>query len=230
MAIVKPRICAVITTNELISVKTVEPLVDLYEVRIDLIGDGWRRMVKHLEKPWIACNRAANEGGMWAGNEETRLQELLEAVTLGASIVDIELETENLDQITKACEKAKVKRLISHHDLERTPPSSRLRAIVQREIDAGGDICKLVTTAGSFADSVSLLQLFSEFPKVKMVAFAMGPLGVASRILCPLVGGDFTYAAVNTGMESAAGQLTVDDLTMIYGMLRDDKKPDNRKD
>jgi 3-dehydroquinate dehydratase len=47
----------------------------------------------------------------------------------------------------------------------------------------------------------------------------MGPLGFASRILCPLFGGDFTYASIEAGKESASGQITAGDLRKIYGMV-----------
>jgi 3-dehydroquinate dehydratase len=52
-----------------------------------------------------------------------------------------------------------------------------------------------------------------------MVSFAMGPLGLASRVLCPLIGGYFTYASLGEGKESAPGQLTVDQLKGIYRMM-----------
>ena len=95
----KPRICAVVVNNNLEAVKEVEPLVDLFEVRIDLIGDGWQELVKQVNKPWIACNRSANEGGQWQGNEARRIEKLLEAIELGAGIVDVELGTKNLEKI-----------------------------------------------------------------------------------------------------------------------------------
>ncbi len=56
-----------------------------------------------------------------------------------------------------------------------------------------------------------------------MVAFAMGPLGAASRILCPLAGGDFAYASIGGGRESAPGQIAARDLRKIYGMLRNER-------
>ena len=87
----RPRICAVIVSNDLEAVKGVESLVDLFEARIDLIGGGWQELVKQLNKPWIACNRCTEEGGSWQGNESERRKELLSAIELGASIIDIEL-------------------------------------------------------------------------------------------------------------------------------------------
>ena len=75
----KPRICAVIVNNDPEAVKEVEPLVDLLEARIDLIGDGWQELVKQFKKPWIACNRSADEGGKWQGNEARRVEKLLDS-------------------------------------------------------------------------------------------------------------------------------------------------------
>jgi 3-dehydroquinate dehydratase len=63
------------------------------------------------------------------------------------------------------------------------------------------------------------LQLIQEFPNIKIVAFAMRPLGFMSRILCPLVGGEFTYAAIEKGEESAQGQMTVSEMRRIYKMI-----------
>ena len=61
----RPKICASLVNDDLEAVKKVEPLCDLFELRIDLIGDGWREVAKNLSKPWSACNRRAEEGGGW---------------------------------------------------------------------------------------------------------------------------------------------------------------------
>jgi len=90
------RICAVIVNKDLAAIKNIEPLADLFEVRIDLIGDGWQELTKQLNRPWIACNRKADEGGRWAKDEAKRIDELLKATELGADMVDIELRTTNL--------------------------------------------------------------------------------------------------------------------------------------
>ncbi len=217
----RPRICATIVNSDLEAIKGVEPLVELFEVRLDLIGDGWQQLAKQLEKPWIACNRSADEGGSWQGSEAKRREELLTAVELGADIIDIELVTGNLKEIVPLI-KRRAKCLLSLHDFEGTPSLDRMREIVRRELEAGADICKVVTTAQKFEDNLAVLQLISEFPKARVVSFAMGPLGFASRILCPLVGGDFVYASIEKGKESAAGQITVGDLRKIYGMVGDE--------
>jgi 3-dehydroquinate dehydratase type I len=215
----KPRICAVVVDNDLKAVKEIEPLVDLFEVRIDIIGDGWQESVKQLQKPWIATNRTIDEGGKWEGNEARRIERLLQAIELGAGMVDVEFRTKNLTNIVPLV-KRRVKCILSFHDIEKTPPLEELRAIVKSQIKAGADICKIVTTAREFEDNLAVLQLISEFTtESKMVAFAMGQMGQVSRLLGPLVGADFTYASIAKGKESAPGQMTVKDLIKIYEMI-----------
>jgi len=214
----RPRICAVIVDNDLEAVNEITPLVDLFEVRIDLIGDGWQELAKQLNKPWIACNRRADEGGRWEKGEERRIEELLKAMGLGADIIDIELRTSNLEEVIPMIGK-RAKCLLSCHDLEKTPSLNRMREMIQRQLRAGADICKMVTTAQSLDDNLTVLQLINEFPETRIVSFAMGPLGFVSRVLCPLVGGDFTYASTKIGKESASGQIAVRDLRKLYEMM-----------
>ena len=216
----KPKICVAIVNNDPEAVKEVEPLVDLFEVRIDLIGDGWQELVKQFKKPWIACNRIADEGGGWQGNEARRIEKLLEAIELGADIVDVELRTRNLAKIVQLI-KRRTKCLLSFHDLQKTPLLDEMKETVRRQLKAGADVCKIVTTAQGFEDNLTILHLISEFPDVRLISFAMGPLGYMSRVLCPLVGGDFTYASIEKGKESAEGQITIRELIKIYEMVRE---------
>ena len=214
----KPKICAAIVNDDLEAVRGVEPFVDLFEVRIDLIGDGWQELVTQFKKPWIACNRRVDEGGRWQGDEVRRVEKLLKAIELGADIIDLELRTTNLKEAMELIgERAQC--LLSFHELERTPPLNSLRELIHRQLEAGADVCKVVTTAQRSEDNLTVLQLIAEFPKTRIVSLAMGPLGFASRVLCPLVGGDFTYASIEPGKESASGQITVRELRKLYEMV-----------
>jgi 3-dehydroquinate dehydratase-1 len=77
-----------------------------------------------------------------------------------------------------------------------------------------------VTFANKDEDNFTVLRLIPQFPGKRVIAFAMGEKGLASRILCPIIGGDFTYAAIEKGAESAEGQLTVEELHQIYRMVQ----------
>ena len=214
----KVTLCASITTTDIAAVKKIEPIVDLFEVRIDLIGDSWTEVARQLKKPWIACNRMVEEGGKWEGNEARRIERLLQAVELGAKIVDIEYNAKNVENIIRLIKK-RADCLLSFHDFQKTPPLDMLKQIVSKEIKAGADICKVVTTAQTFEGNLAVMRLFSEFPGTKIVAFAMGTQGFISRVMAPLIGAYFTYGAVQKGVESAPGQLPVSDMMAVYEMV-----------
>lgn len=213
-----PRLCAAVTNKDTKAIKKVAPLVDLFEVRIDLIGRGWQDVAAGLSKPWIACNRKKEEGGRWKGSETARLDELLKAIGVGASIIDIELSTPGVTGMVEEI-KGDAECLISYHNFKNTPPLAKMKEIVQKQQAAGADICKVVTTARGLQDNSTVLRLIKELPGLKVVSLAMGPLGQISRVLCPLVGGYFTYASVAEGKESAAGQLTAGELRKICNLL-----------
>lgn len=215
----KPKICAVLVSADRGLARQVEPLADLLEVRIDLIGPGWRRLVKGLTKPWIACNRIASEGGSWQSSEEDRINELLGAAGLGAGMIDIELASAGLEAAVSRI-KGRAECLLSYHNFSETPPLESLTNIMRRQLAAGADICKVVTTARRFEDNLTTLRLINELPQARVVSFAMGAQGVLSRVLGPLAGAEFTYASVETGRESASGQLAAADLKRIYESLK----------
>lgn len=215
----KPSICASIVNKDIEAIAVVEPLVDLFEVRIDLIGEGWDEIARLLQKPWVACNRIASEGGNWQDSEARRKEELLKAIRLGASIIDIELSAPNLGNFIPLIKK-EARCLLSFHDRGQTPPLGSLKNIIKRQLAAGADICKLVTTAVNAEDNLTILRLIAQFPQTKIIAFSMGPLGIPSRILCPLAGGLLTYASLKEGSESAPGQLSVKGLSDLYELVK----------
>ena len=214
-----PRICAVITTAEATATPELWAGADLVEIRIDMIGKGWENTIRALKTPWIATNRLKAEGGGWEGTEEARRAELLKALSMGAAIIDIELAAPDLEEIVPLIKK-KARCMISHHDMKRTPPRPELRRIINDELSAGADICKLVTVARAFNDNAVVLGIINEFKPADVIAFCMGPRGQTSRILSPLSGGAFTYAALTESETSASGQLTISQLQDIFGALR----------
>jgi 3-dehydroquinate dehydratase I len=215
----KPRICTSIVEKDLEAIKEIEPDVDLFEVRLDLLGPDWNELVKYLTKPWIACNRSPGEGGQGNPDEVKRVKELLWAAETGAFIVDIEYNTKNLAEIVPLI-KSRAQCLISFHDMVETPSYNTLVGITESQIRAGADICKIVTTAQIFEDNYTVLKLVSKFPETKIVSFAMGEAGRISRVLSPLAGGYFTYACLASGRESAIGQIPIRELKAIYSYLQ----------
>jgi len=200
-------------------VSSLEPLIDYWEVRLDLIGPEWPAVVSKLHKPWIACNRRPEEGGRGRQDENSRLNQLIEALDYGPAMADIELNTPGLMEIVPVI-KARTSCLISYHDFEKTPDYSELNGLLRREQQAGADICKIVTTAESVSDNLALLKLIKANRTVRLVAFAMGVEGRLSRVLSPLAGAYFTFASLQSGKESASGQIAVAELRELYNQLK----------
>jgi 3-dehydroquinate dehydratase type I len=183
-----------------------------------MLGSCWRKVINDLRVQWIACNRKVDEGGLWGGDEYSRVMELFKAVELGASFVDIELSTADVKSVVSRLKRCGVKVIISKHITTHTPSLDELRVIVNQMINLGADVWKVVTKANDIRDNLVVLQLIKEF-KVPGISLAMGDLGVISRVLSPLVGGFLTYASISKGSESAPGQLTVYELKSIYKLL-----------
>jgi len=214
----KAKICVVITKNDPRILKNAllyKP--DLIELRIDMIGSGWEKLAHECDLPWIATNRKKDQGGLWRWDERERIKQLKKAIELGASIVDVELTTKNFEKIVDLIKKSRSKCLISYHNFRRTPNFLALKKIVKKQIDAGADIWKVVTTAKKFEDNATTLQLIQEF-NTPGISFAMGNLGLLSRVLCPLVGGSFTYATAEK-VKSGLGQISIEELRKIYKLV-----------
>ena len=94
-----------------------------------------------------------------------------------------------------------------------------LAAMVHRQLAAGADICKVVTTATGIDDNLAIIRLPSLFPWASVIALAMGTAGALSRVLSPLAGGYLTYASIGRGSASAPGQLSIEAMRSIYRTL-----------
>jgi len=214
----KPTICAVVMSDDTEAIKRAELLADMLELRMDLVGSGWQKLARHLHKPWIATIRDSAHRGKFTGSQEERVTELMQAVELGASTIDVEIDCPALGDLVKSV-KGRARCLISYHNWDITPPLEELSGIAQRQLAAGADICKVVTMANSVNDNLSVLKLPGLFPGIDIISFAMGPVGALSRVLSPLAGGYLTYASIDEAGGSAPGQMSVEALRKIYRMI-----------
>jgi len=214
----KPKICAVVINDDTEAARRAEILVDMLELRMDLVGGGWPEMAKHLHKPWIATMRDRAHRGKFSGSEQERVDELMRAVKLGAYAIDIELDCPALGDLVKGI-KNRARCLVSYHNWDSTPSLEQLSGTVHLQLAAGADICKVVTMANSVYDNLEVLKLPGLFPWVDIISFAMGPVGALSRVLSPLAGGYLTYASMDESGGSAPGQMSIEALHKIYRMI-----------
>lgn len=192
---------------------------DFIEVRLD-----YMERVKDLGKlrsitelPMIATNRPKGEGGRFKGSEKKRIGDLLSACETGFDYVDLELTaSESIEQIRDLGARV----ILSHHNFSDTPSLIRLNDILDEMMKHRPDICKIVGTAGTVGDNLTYLELIRRSKrKTGIVSFGMGEAGLLSRILSPLIGGEYTYASTREGEETAQGQLPIGMMRDLYEML-----------
>ena len=210
------------------------PWADLFEVRADYVSDlDVGALLRARSKPILFTLRSDAEGGRFPERDSrARRRLLLEAVERGVDLVDVEARA-GFDDVVAAKKGRGL--VLSWHDMEGTPDD--LDSIYERMAAEGPDVVKISVTARSVRDLGRLLALAArhaadEAPQ--LVAIAMGPLGVASRILGGRYNAPFGFASSASGRGTAPGQLTAPVLvdsyrvrsigrdTRVYGLLGSD--------
>ena len=200
-------VCVSIGEKTFAAIDSVLKRVDFAEIRLDLtsIDSDEIRLLFACGKPLIATCRQ----GVYGRNE--RLERLATAIRAGAAFVDVETEADDDFRATLAAlaKQHGCQIIISFHDFEKTPPVSELAETVERCRAQGADIVKLVTTASTAADSANVLSLYSLFPDLSLIAFAMGAKGLITRVACLSLGAPYTYAAISDEQTVANGQISL---------------------
>jgi 3-dehydroquinate dehydratase type I len=202
--------------------KAEDAQADLIEVRLDCLKDysALGEVAAHGKAPKIATCKLSGCGGKFSGTETEQLQLLLSAAKNGFEYVDIELTHPRLEEAVKELKLLNVKPIVSFHDFAETPSAEELDSVLEREIAGGTDVCKIVTTAKRIEDNLVLLDFtLTARNKAKIVCFAMGKLGRLSRLLSPLFGGYFTFASLERGSETAAGQMAIQEMRRAYDLF-----------
>ena len=158
------------------------------------------------------CRRHQNHG-KFNGSIEEQFAVLEAAVSNGAQAVDIEIETAEVAQERVNQFRGRAMVVVSYHNFEATPP---LDTVANRIMRVPADAFKIVTTARKPSDNVRVLAAARAFPKQKMIVLAMGELGFPTRVLSPVFGGTYSYAAPIFAEGTAAGQVCAGSLRHLY--------------
>jgi 3-dehydroquinate dehydratase / shikimate dehydrogenase len=175
------------------------------------------------------CRRTAN-GGKFSGSVAAEIEILSKAGAAGFHIVDVELES------AAAMKKGELQKLrdtgvaliISHHDFNATKD---LEGIYKRIVPFQPDFIKIVPTAKSLVDNVTLMRFIERMDDhSNIIGICMGDAGIISRVLGVRAGSAFTFAAASIGEETGPGQIAartlletyridqVDAATKVYGV------------
>ena len=177
-------------------------------------------VLRQAPLPVIATVRSLDHGGHFDGSQEEQLRLLLRAAAGGSSYVDWEFRREEglPDELASMRERV----ILSYHNFQETPPENILKSLFNEMAAIGSGAVKVVTLAQEMEDNISLLNLIGQGRKqgLEVVAFCLGSLGRISRVACLLVGGAFTYAALERGAEAAPGQFTLPEMHRLLEMLQ----------
>lgn len=192
-------------------------LADLVELRLDRVGhpgeDALRRFVRECPKPVIAAIHGPEAFGTFAGSVDERCETLLAAARAGARFVDVDWTLSlELGEVEPPCH-----RIVSRHALDGTPDDLAAFDEEVRAVLYEGDAVKLVAHARCTEDGLSMLRFLRE-ARGGLIAFSSGRAGSFTRLLAPVFGSPFTYAAParlpgGGALEpTAPGQVRVNDL------------------
>lgn len=229
------RICISITDDTTAAVVArmaeLRSVADLFEVRADFVRDlDLAALLRARERPILLTCRSDAEGGR-SGDAVSRRRTLAEAAALGFDLVDVEARS-GFDDVA-AAQRGKGL-VLSWHDFDGTPDD--LDAIYERVAALRPDVVKVVTRARGIADLGRVLAFARRHAGAAppLVTFAMGPEGVASRLLGGRFAAPFTFASPANGLEAAPGQIParvmaegyrvrqIGPATRVYGLLGND--------
>jgi len=233
------------------ALRTIEksaPQVDVLELRMDIIADGFlpqllacAKRASDRIKVIVTCRRpeemlmpsgAADAGRRKAVPKAAKMKLLKEAIVLGADFVDIELaEGEKAIQALHACrrrQKSATELIVSWHDVTRTPSIAGLKDIFRACEAMKPDIIKMVALAQKVEDNLKILSLipYTQSRHQKIIAMCMGDKGKLSRAMAPLLGSYLGFAVLSGGRASAPGQLSVSSMRRVRQLLTETDQPE----
>jgi 3-dehydroquinate dehydratase-1 len=199
---------------------------DLVELRADLFDDPRTDTVmaalgrlRRGTRPIILTVRHASEGGR--ALPEPERQSLYEAGLQLADAIDVEIASaESMASLVRRARDTGRLVILSAHFTQDTPPIGTLLGLVARAESLGAHVTKLVTTAVSRSCVRRLLEATLAAEPRPVATFAMGRLGVGSRVAFGMAGSLLTYGAV--GRPTAPGQLDVAELRALLERLYPD--------
>lgn len=206
---------------------------EMVELRLDQCNPSPEQLVQIAallgvrKCPWVATFRVS-DGHLKTWTDPERLVRLKQAIDLGATFVDIEIESDPdyRTTLTRYAQEKHCQVIISYHNFSETPVFTELQSLVEQALEMQADLVKLITTSIHPTDNAKLLRLY-ETPGIdpkRLIAFGMGTLGSPTRWQCLTKGAPFTYASAVAGAEAAPGQLTAKSIALaltpaLFGIM-----------
>ena len=225
-----------VTKNDIIEeAKTFDSIpVDVVEWRVDWFEnvfefDKVEEVLKELRDalgniPILMTFRTSKEGGEKAIEPEAYAELNIKAAQTGyVDFVDVEIFTgdEIVKKIIDGVHAEGVKVVASNHDFFKTPAKSDIIYRLRKMQDMGADIPKIAVMPQNKRDVLTLLSatevMVTDYADRPIITMSMAGTGVISRLCGEVFGSSMTFGAAKKA--SAPGQMGVDDLSTVLGLL-----------
>lgn len=176
------------------------------------------------EMPILFTFRTSKEGGEKAIETEAYVELNQNAAKTGLiDLVDVEAFTgdEAVKAVVETAHANGVKVIASNHDFHKTPAKEEIVSRLRKMQDLGADIPKIAVMPQNKKDVLTLLvateEMAREYADRPIITMSMSGTGAISRLCGEVFGSALTFGAV--GKVSAPGQMGIEDLTTVLGLL-----------
>lgn len=206
-------VCSETAAGLIAEIRRAAELADIVEIRFDCLLPGELTAAvsavsgTDLGKPMIATFRSPDQGGHGSASPAERV-EFWRNLPNGFEHCDVEQDV--APTVGKL-----PNRIVSFHDFSGVPENI---SSVYENLSSLGEIVKIAVRADDAADAIPLWKLIERASAdgKKLIPVAMGDAGKWTRILGLAHGAYLTYASLESGFETAPGQITATDLLGIY--------------
>ena len=227
VGVTREEILAAAETIKSTKADVVEWRVDWYEDIFDFAKtEETMKALREVlgETPILFTFRTSKEGGEKSIETETYVELNQNAAKTGlVDLVDVEAFTGD-DAVKAVVETAHangVKVIASNHDFHKTPAKDEIVSRLRKMQELGADIPKIAVMPQNKKDVLTLLsateEMASEDADRPIITMSMSGTGVISRLCGEVFGSALTFGAV--GKVSAPGQMGIEDLTTVLGLL-----------
>ena len=180
---------------------------------VDFLSHVYERLRIATTKPILCTLRTSREGGVAALDRKAYKKLLLSFMgRTKPDAIDIEFGRGDVKDLFSFAKERAIPIVASFHDFEKTPKENVLFQKFSRMHAAGADILKIAVMPKNERD---VLTVFSTLLRAKeafdspIIAIAMGPLGILTRVAGGTFGSTATFAGF--GKASAPGQLNLEE-------------------
>lgn len=205
-------VCAETAGEFVRNIELARPLADYIELRFDCLNPSeLEKAGVGYDENYIFTFRPKEQGG----NRELTLEERERFWNSGIDFCGGDFEEDVIENHLYWLYKPVI---CSYHDFKGVPDD--LNQIYERIkfAEANIDVIKLAVQAHDITDTIPIWKLLekAKFENQPIIPIAMGESGKWTRILGLAHGAFMTYASLETGQETAPGQVSANDLIEVY--------------